>query len=565
MTPPKAHKPRLSRGQRFLRLLGSIFDPRAIGHMAKIVNFYNTTHVVELRQARRGTGLHISPTASFANGRNIEIGNRVHIGAGSFVWAGPGRGRIILGDDALIAPGVMLTAANYRFNDGSPINDQAMDEADITIGRDVWLGYGAVVLAGASIGDGAIVGAGAVVRDSIPPGAIVAGNPARVIGQRTIRTGDVHVIARDVAADRDLLRLIADEVKIDPARLDLPLDEAGIDSFDLISLRMAIEARLGVGIPDREWAGIGSVSDIARLPSLSGGAKAAAPARVPEAVASAQVRLAPAQVASGKAQRHYMLNMPQMALSGLGESWLFKELGDIHWAMITTFLQSPSSGIADETGDRLYATFTRILLEATPSLRGFRENDLFDISSSLERYGAGMFFGTHHVNGPQATCRARTMSTFAKYGERGENTSLIKGTPLIPDPEALPSLDTLPEFGAEYRTRRAADPGPAIFECDYEILPPHDINGVGLLYFAAYPTVFDLCFERFEGKGFLLGHSTVSKDILYFANSEPTETLVFRLHAREMEDGLLRHTASLSRKSDGKRMSEITSLKRPLA
>ncbi|MGL4280703.1 MAG: Pnap_2097 family protein, partial [Albidovulum sp.] len=64
--------------------------------------------------------------------------------------------------------------------------------------------------------------------------------------------------------------------------------------------------------------------------------------------------------------------------------------------------------------------------------------------------------------------------------------------------------------------------------------------------------------------GFLLGHSTVSKDVLYFANSEPTETLVFRLHARDLQGGLIRHTATLSRKSDGQRMCELVSLKRQL-
>ncbi len=154
---------------------------------------------------------------------------------------------------------------------------------------------------------------------------------------------------------------------------------------------------------------------------------------------------------------------------------------------------------------------------------------------------------------------------FAKYGERGENTSLIKGSPILPDAAALPSLAALPAFGAEYRARRAAEPAAVIFESEYEILPTHDINGVGLLYFAAYPTVFDLCLERAEGKGFLIGHSTVSKDILYFANSEPTETLLFRLHAREQDGDVLSHTASLSRKSDGKRMSEVVSVKLALA
>ena len=103
-----------------------------------------------------------------------------------------------------------------------------------------------------------------------------------------------------------------------------------------------------------------------------------------------------------------------------------------------------------------------------------------------------------------------------------------------------------------------------LFECDYEILPPHDINGVGLLYFAAYPTVVDLCLERAEGKGFLMHHSTTAKDVCYFANSEPDETLVFRIHERgEEADGTIVHRTTLSRKSDDVRMAEILSHKRP--
>lgn len=260
------------------------------------------------------------------------------------------------------------------------------------------------------------------------------------------------------------------------------------------------------------------------------------------------------------------MNMPQMALSGLGEPWLFKELGDVHWGMITDFLRVPSREIADEAGERLYSTFTRILLEVEPSLRGFRENDPLVIDSSLERHGASVFFARHRVAAPGsergAEARATTMSTFARHGERGRNTSLVKGSPPIPDPDRLPSLPAMPPFGVEYRQRRAEEPEGELFACDYEILPPHDINGVGLLYFAAYPSIFDLCLERAEGRGFLLGHSTVSKDLCYFANSEPDEPLRFRLHAREEADGAVRHLASLYRGGDGKRMAEVRSVKR---
>ncbi len=52
----------------------------------------------------------------------------------------------------------------------------------VTLGDDVWVGAGAVLLKGARIGDGAVVGAGTVVDFEVPPRAIVAGNPARIVG-----------------------------------------------------------------------------------------------------------------------------------------------------------------------------------------------------------------------------------------------------------------------------------------------------------------------------------------------------------------------------------------------
>lgn len=184
MSDSAVRKTKMSRRARTWRFIKAVLDPRALAHGFKLLNYYNYTHVRELRKLHLGRHVAISPTVSFANGHNVVIGNRVNVGAHASLWAGPDKARIVLGDDVLIAPGVMMTATNYRFNDGSPITRQSLKEADIVVGNDVWIGYGAVLLPGARIGDGAIVGAGAVVRGEVPPRAIVANTPASVVGQR---------------------------------------------------------------------------------------------------------------------------------------------------------------------------------------------------------------------------------------------------------------------------------------------------------------------------------------------------------------------------------------------
>lgn len=181
-----AHKDRPSKGRRFLRLIGGALDPRAWLHLVRIVNHYNHTHVVPRRRLTLGAGAQISPTAAFSYPERISAGRGLHVGADCILWAGPAQGRIVMGDHVLLGPGVLVTAANYRFNDGQPVTEQAMDEGDVIIGNDVWLGARVMVMPGVVIGDGAIIGAGSVVTRDIPAMAIAAGVPAKVISQRQL-------------------------------------------------------------------------------------------------------------------------------------------------------------------------------------------------------------------------------------------------------------------------------------------------------------------------------------------------------------------------------------------
>ena len=199
-----------------------------------------------------------------------------------------------------------------------------------------------------------------------------------------------------------MLQLIRAETGLKDEALRLPVDACGMDSFSLMTLRTFIEEKCSATIPDAQWAGIATLEDIARLPVFEKGMSATLPLRrkeidlqqgprIPSSAPHETVLPVDGVLAAGKSSRRQTINMPQMALTGLGEPWLFKELGDIHWAMITHFLRTTSAAIADEQGDRLYATFTRIRLAVEPSLRGFRENDLLKINSTLERHGTGFF------------------------------------------------------------------------------------------------------------------------------------------------------------------------------
>jgi acetyltransferase-like isoleucine patch superfamily enzyme len=180
-----APKNTLSKPQKLVRLITSVLDPRAYLHIFKLINYYNYSHVAPLRELKIGPNPSISPNAIFSNAERIEIGARLNLGARCALWAGATKGRILIGDDVLFGPDVMVTTSNYRFNDGGPVTKQAMDEEDVRIGNDVWIGAKAIVLPGAVIGDGAIIGGGAIVRGEIPPFAIAVGAPAKVVGERT--------------------------------------------------------------------------------------------------------------------------------------------------------------------------------------------------------------------------------------------------------------------------------------------------------------------------------------------------------------------------------------------
>jgi lipopolysaccharide O-acetyltransferase len=154
-------------------------SPRLLGlsHMRIGKNFSAADHLW-LEAVTTYAGQTHSPQLTL--GDNINLSDSVHIAC---------LHRIHIGDGLLAGSHVLISDHTHGLYTGPSQSDPGTLPAqrplhstgEILIGRNVWLGDGVCVLAGATIGDGAIIGANSVVRGHIPAATIAVGAPARVV------------------------------------------------------------------------------------------------------------------------------------------------------------------------------------------------------------------------------------------------------------------------------------------------------------------------------------------------------------------------------------------------
>jgi len=111
---------------------------------------------------------------------SVEFGDQTHLNNGVMVVSeGPG---VAIGRRCLIGPGVHVYDSDFHPLTAADRRDAAPRMARVELGDDVFVGTNALILKGVTVGAGSVVGAGAVVVADVPAGAVVGGNPARVVG-----------------------------------------------------------------------------------------------------------------------------------------------------------------------------------------------------------------------------------------------------------------------------------------------------------------------------------------------------------------------------------------------
>ena len=522
--------------------------------------------------------------------------------------------RLIVGKYCSIAAGATFVLGGNHPTDTvttSYLDRQGIGPAEcpysrghIVVGSDVWIASNAMILSGVTIGDGAVVGAGSVVIEDVAPYTIVFGSPAKIVRKRfsddviaallVLRWWDLPrgqidalrpwllgrdigkfinevrrirglppladaktaavAIARPPAATSatevaaaasaprfsgdDVLALIRQECPaLTGDDLDRSFADLDVDSFGMLTLRTKLEEASGKTIDDDTWSSVVTPAEAIRVFSY---------------VAPTRQRAHAAAVVSER--RDYRVNLPQMAAGGLSESWLFKEIGDLHWSQISKGLGVLPSQVRDVSGNRLLAIFTRVQVDSTAPLAAYAENESIAIESKISRYGSAMFFNDATMSGEGKVTKLRVMSSFSKFGDAATNMSLQPAQPDIPAGCGIPALAALPEFAEEYRQRRSAPLAAPLFECEYSVMPCYDINGVGLLYFAAYPMINDICAGRYAGRSYA-EFSTLRRDVCYFANCDADDIVIYRIHRWHATDDSIEAEESLTRKSDGALMA----------
>ncbi|MCK0206690.1 hypothetical protein MWN33_01435 [Starkeya koreensis] len=265
------------------------------------------------------------------------------------------------------------------------------------------------------------------------------------------------------------------------------------------------------------------------------------------------------------------LGMPQLALGGLSESWLLKELGDRHWMLLARMAGRDVPDFRDADGAPVYAAFSALAVKdadfAAPG-----ENDRLTIRSDIARVSRTQCASRHALSlAGRPVGQVELVSAFVRRATGGGNHTVarvaLEGFP--PPPAPVP--DGLAGRAAALRAGRLAVPPGFAFDSaaqggSFEIdpCPVQDFNGAGFLYFASFVAFVDRAEWHFDGRRAPRA-TTLRREVFFSGNIDPGERLRVRwLAARRAEgraEGRLAHHCRLERAGDGARLADAFTLR----
>ena len=134
-----------------------------------------------------GKNLWVTPPFYVDYGKNIYFGSNCEVNMNCTFLDD---NKIIIGDNALIAPNVQIYTAYHPTNAADRFGEPKADGSfafcktitgPVKIGNNCWIGGGAILLPGVTIGDNVVIGAGSVVTKDIPSNTVAAGNPCHIL------------------------------------------------------------------------------------------------------------------------------------------------------------------------------------------------------------------------------------------------------------------------------------------------------------------------------------------------------------------------------------------------
>jgi len=147
---------------------------RVLNFLQSKFTAYQTRQILK-RLKYCGSNVYISPHCLIWSESCLEIGDNVYIHSFTHIFAGGG---LKIGSGTIISSNCSITTVTHSIN---AVDRLPTIGKSVSIGNNVWIGTGAIILPGVSIGDYSVVGAGAVVIKDIPAMQVFVGNPARFL------------------------------------------------------------------------------------------------------------------------------------------------------------------------------------------------------------------------------------------------------------------------------------------------------------------------------------------------------------------------------------------------